>query len=779
MKKLLALVLALVLVCGVFTGCGLLEQVKSAVGLGDGANTGTNDHKHNFVLETEGTPTCGAPAKDLYKCECGETEERDGAAATGVHNFELTTKNVTLEDGTKKDLYTCSVCGAEEYREPGACEHDMELMKAGSPNCLKDATDIYKCTICGKMENRPGKPATGHNFVDMGEKKPTCTENGAYQSSCKNCGQKKDTPIPALGHQYDTNPVEASRLVPCTRKGCTHGLVQLENGKYAEVLVYTFDDSDKVEIEQKHSDVLAALESAENYDTEAHKFAETGELADDYAAFEALYEEYYDLVLFVVSQYQVAQIEYHLDMNSEEKEATFQFISEYRTELVSKFYSFSEPIYNSMYREFYYYGMTEAEIMAFIFDSNAVSNEEYVKLNDSNTAIELEFDNILDVAGSSKVPELYAQFVENNNKIAALLGYDNYVEYAYENVYGRDYSVSDVETIANFVKKYISSAYVGIDAKWNKLMSGEGLDMNAYYNEFYPMVAGSFFEDKNSNNLVNDYIDLLAFTSNPDHQVSFSDAFNALFTDGNLFRGQYQGAYVTAINGLPGMEHAVPIAYFGPGYDSGSTIVHEFGHYMNELYNIEGYSQSYDLLEMHSQGNEMLLLSFLANKLSPNGFDLVETYNMLNMTNTTLAALCVDAFERAVYTGEYEGTSSETIMADGKITSDEYDALYRSVLADFGVLGTNYVSSEYWRYMTIKSPCYYVSYSISAISVLQLYSKAQNEGFDAAKASYLKLFTYIDENPEMTTSDILKYAGLYSFTEEELYIQLSAALKKV
>ena len=80
--------------------------------------------------------------------------------------------------------------------------------------------------------------------------------------------------------------------------------------------------------------------------------------------------------------------------------------------------------------------------------------------------------------------------------------------------------------------------------------------------------------------------------------------------------------------------------------------------------------------------------------------------------------------------------------------------------------------------MTITSPCYYVSYSVSALSVLQLYEMENRSGFDAAKDAYLKLFTYVDEKPEMTMSEILAYAGMLSVTDEQLYINLRNTLGK-
>ena len=78
--------------------------------------------------------------------------------------------------------------------------------------------------------------------------------------------------------------------------------------------------------------------------------------------------------------------------------------------------------------------------------------------------------------------------------------------------------------------------------------------------------------------------------------------------------------------------------------------------------------------------------------------------------------------------------------------------------------------------MTIKSPCYYISYSVSALTVLQVYEMASSQSFDAAKDAYLKLFTYVDEDPEMTLEEILAYAGMLSFKNETLYKNISKCI---
>ena len=137
------------------------------------------------------------------------------------------------------------------------------------------------------------------------------------------------------------------------------------------------------------------------------------------------------------------------------------------------------------------------------------------------------------------------------------------------------------------------------------------------------------------------------------------------------------------------------------------------------------------------------------------------------MLYPVLAGMTIDTFEQAIYLGTYDGLGADVIMADGKITSDEYHDLYSYICEDFGGKG---VLDGYWEYgMTITSPCYYISYSASAMAVLQLYEMANTDGFDAAKDAYLKLFTYVDVNPEMTLNETLAYAGMLTYQDKGLY----------
>lgn len=650
-----------------------------------------------------------------------------------------------------------------------ADEHVCEFVfkKTEDPTCTANGRNVYECSTCGKTKSET-IDLLGHDMQLFDEVIGNCDQSGYIVYKCSRCVKKQYETIEPTEHQW-SDFVESSRLIVCKNKGCTAVKLAEGTGKYADDLVFSFGDADKAALEAKHTELEAILDAAEAYDPALHGYAESGELYDAYMIAEKLYEEYSDLIFGAQGQYSIAMTLYYCDNKNEELEKIYNDMQNYYTDLVSKFYSLSQPWYDSMYRDFFFYGATEEEILAFLFDSNALANPEYAELKARNDAIELEFNGIEDPVTSPDVPVLYAEFVENNNRMAEILGYDNYLEYAYENIYDRDYTYQDVAAFVEYVREYIAPVYNKIYEKWDTIDGYTNPDIE----EYYSVVKYSFFENAKANEMFNDYIDdmEMAFTSNPDKQISFSDHLNNLMSDGNLFRGTYEGAYVTFI-----YEKKIPIAYFGKNYDNSTTIAHEFGHYMNEIYNMSEYNQSYDLLETHSQGDEMLYLYYVKDHVGEKAFELIETYQILIMLSTIMSSVQVDCFEQAIYLNSYDGPNADIIMEDGKITSDEYDLLYSSISKELGIADI-YRQNDYWRHgMTITSPCYYISYSVSAINALQLYTKIYSDGFDAAKESYLKLFTYTDsfesEEDYMTVEEVLVYADLLSYNDEETYKQI-------
>lgn len=639
----------------------------------------------------------------------------------------------------------------------GKHTHEYEMISTDA-TCTTGGTASFACK-CG--DSYSGEiEALGHDMQITSKIDVTCTTAGYNRLRCSRCFITKSEKIEATGHAWGEF-VEASRMVLCTNNGCSAGYFEESEGKYTEVLVFKYTEEDKAALLAKFDAFEAELEALPKYNAADHAFTEEGELAEAFAAFDAKHTELYDALLYAMEQRQIAEIAYLCDDKNQTIKAKYDDMNEYYTTVVGRFYALPKPIYDSMYREFFYQGMTEEEIKMYLEDSADYSDPEYIELKNKNDEIESVYRGISKPDESSLVPELYAEFVANNNAIAEHFGYDNYLEYAYASVYDRDYTYDQLDNVIAYVKEYIAPLFMNYVYQY--------MDIVQTNSGYAGVSINSFFEDTYGNVTLNDYIDLLKFDSNSDKVISFSDEFNNLMADGNMFRGTYEGAFVTYI-----YSQGIPVAYFGKGYDNAFTVAHEFGHYMNEIYNQSEYDQSFDLLEMHSQGNEMLYLSTLKDKLSGTVFADVKAGAIFNLLSTTLLSISVDMFERAVYTNTYTGTNADVIMADGIIEADEYDLLYEGIFDDLGLINVYYPT--YWRYVTITSPCYYISYAISALSVLQLYPMAV-DNFDVAVDAYLKLFTYTDVDPEMTTEEVLAYAGLYSFTDEELYKYINSTLR--
>jgi hypothetical protein len=642
-------------------------------------------------------------------------------------------------------------------------EHEFVFDSVEEPTCVVDGKTIYKCS-CG--ETKEEIIIAEHDYRVYNVEDPSCTKPGKTSYSCEVCGSRKSETFGApTGHNLGEF-VEQSRLIVCSNPKCSYGVLPEGNGKYKDVIVYKYSQEDLDRFYAIYDELDLIVKSAAKYDENLHKYEEGDPIPESYLVMEQKYEELYEELMYITSQWQIAQLETNVKVNDQTKKDNYTYISETRTEAISKFYSFSQPIYDSEFRDIYYAGMTPAEIKSFIFESNGLADPEYKAAVDDNTAIEQEFYEISDPTANDDVLELYARFVENNKTIASILGYSSYVDYAYKEIYDRDYDHTDAAQIVEYAKTYIAPVFNRLYSLWE---SGQE-DGTITYEIFQACTSGSFFSNYAQNNSLNEYIDTLELDG--EKYLSFSDELNNLMGDGNLFRGTYQGAYVTTIRSIN-----LPIAYFGNSFSDYFTVAHEFGHYMNEVYSESNYSQSFDLCEMHSQGNEMLFLAFLNKNPELIGYEQLEfnnLYRLLNAISVVMSTFAVDTFEQAVYTDTYSGTYSEEIMADGKITSDEYDLLYSGIIKDLGC--SKYLDPTFWRTGTISSPCYYISYGVSALSVIQLLPMA-DEDYDAAADAYTKLFTYVDEYDTdydyMTTEETLLYAGLLSFKDEELYKYIS------
>lgn len=97
-----------------------------------------------------------------------------------------------------------------------------------APTCETDGYTLHVCVRCSKKWTDTVTNKLGHDYT-VDEKAATCTENGYYNATCNNCGDKKAEVLVALGHDYKDTTVDAT----CETRG--YVLHECKNCDYEEI----------------------------------------------------------------------------------------------------------------------------------------------------------------------------------------------------------------------------------------------------------------------------------------------------------------------------------------------------------------------------------------------------------------------------------------------------------------------------------------------------------------------------------------------------------------
>lgn len=408
-------------------------------------------------------------------------------------------------------------------------------------------------------------------------------------------------------------------------------------------------------------------------------------------------------------------------------------------------------------------------------DASKIREEIDNILSQYNKEITSENPNTTTIAG------LYEQLVNKNNQLAVLYGYDNYMTYAYKNVYNRNYTPTQTKAMSAFVKQYIVPLYTSINAKfetaYNALDGNDATDadINLYkglmFDSLFTKTTSKYFDEvKDAIDLISNYFKYL----DSSNEVNFYKAVEDLFKNGNYFVGQVEGAFTYYMPQVGNTILYFDNTDYGEGYyhcySNSFTFVHEFGHYYENVNNLTKSGErplSYDFCETQSQGNEMMFLAWLgSNTTASKGYNAVKYSQLANMLQTVLNATAIDEFEQAVYTGSYEGYTT--------LNANNYQDLYDTICTKYGI-NDEENGNTYWMGVCFDNAAYYISYAMSALPSIEIYAKAVDKdgGPDVARTAYLTLFT----NASTDYNTVLAAAGLHNAFEEALYTELTNAIK--
>ncbi|MBQ9459024.1 MAG: S-layer homology domain-containing protein [Oscillospiraceae bacterium] len=322
----------------------------------------------------------------------------------------------------------------------------------------------------------------------------------------------------------------------------------------------------------------------------------------------------------------------------------------------------------------------------------------------------INYDEYLEIANAiyqkkaAVLGVVYLEIVDVSNQIAKLHGYDNYAEYAYPEVYHRDYSPADAAAFGEMVKKYIAP----LRESYNMLR--KAVDQNE-------MPLGAAYSGEGMFDTLFPYF----------AQISDELLESAAYT-------YEHGAYdVDPAPNKTGTAYSMRIPYYempyyfnnaSGAYDDLNSTIHELGHNNQAYWQTENWndaSLTYDTAEVHSQGLEVLMLPFYGDLFGSQSDEM--TYGLVgNMLDTIVFQCMLGEFEHEVFTTP-------------DLTLTKVNQIFRKVCGEYGYVDADDPRTEMYSWTDIphffQYPMYVISYATSAVGALAFWERSQEDYFTA------------------------------------------------
>ena len=342
--------------------------------------------------------------------------------------------------------------------------------------------------------------------------------------------------------------------------------------------------------------------------------------------------------------------------------------------------------------------------------------------------------------------ELYLELVDVRTRLARSYGYNDFAEYAYEERYGRDYTTTDLDEYREQVK--------------NNLVPLQDSLMMQLYGTYYNELSDMFEQEMTEQDCLDTLRQYLPEISS-DLLVSLDYMEDHHLYDLSISDVKAPGGYTISIGG-----YNAPFIYncADGSIQDMETLIHEFGHY-NEMYYMTEDSWYYDkgnleLAEIHSQGLEMLFMEY-AEDIYGDYADVMKLYTLFNLAYATVEGCKEDTFQYEVY----KNADNLTVEKLNQIYYDccqEYSGRFGSIMYESIAMGQNgfLPANECYEWIdiphTFQSPMYYISYSVSAAAVFELFDVIlddRDEGIDCYLAQ-------VDSEYQQDFQETLENVGL-------------------
>ena len=444
------------------------------------------------------------------------------------------------------------------------------------------------------------------------------------------------------------------------------------------------------------------------------------------------YEELVDKDEYINDQYMYIYIEANMQNDSYYYNLENE-ISDIIRRLENCFIDIDLAFGSSIYRNLYYEGYSDKEIDEYLKkldpDLNKLKNDYQNEMDDAVTSYR---------TGEEDPITTIKSFVDAANNYAKLLDYDNYLDYTYQEIYNRDYTVDDTMVLKDYFLVYINPLITNLTKEFYKVISKvSNKEMKTIMSLLYDFYGYNL-----------DPLDEYANMIGDDYLINYHKYFNS----GNYFYSAIENDNTTGF--VWSFDDGTPYMFLGKDYQSSTTFIHEFGHY-NAMLTGGAYDESLDLMETQSQGNELLYYAYFAeNYLNNENAKKLFLYNQLiDMLETIRSGILINEMEKVLYNTPVSMITEEYIIENWKDICDNMDA-------------DMYKEATDWLYTClINYNGYYISYATSAIASIELYASSISN-YEKAINSYKIIY---GNNSGLSFSDILSKASLYDVFSENCY----------
>lgn len=495
---------------------------------------------------------------------------------------------------------------------------------------------------------------------------------------------------------------------------------------------------------------------------------ESGERAEeDEVLF--LYEEIIDEITKARTCLALSEISYYQNVLDETGAERQQEILEDSMNMQDKAYAALAEVCRSPYKETMetvlksavvenlaeYEEMTEAEKDLYLKENSlkqeyeqAAQEDYYFNYNGEEWTFErldeegtfLDYDSYIDVyqglykEKNSVLGEIFLELVQLRTQKARLDEYESYAEYAYEAGYVRDYMLEDAEKLFEEIKSGVVPALSDIE--------------DIYYSlDFTPVYELPETTAEERLARVRTYLDRI--------DPELADTFDYMEKYGLYDMDQAAGKAEAGFTvDLPYYNDAFIFdSPYGNYYDY-ITIIHEFGHYNYMFHNRENIlleQNNIDVCEIHSQGLEMLYYEYDDKILDGEAGELFRFMEVYQMAQNTVQAALISEFEIEVY-------------KNPGMTLEDLNKLYLNLSEKYGIYYDRRMRELYsWVDIShiFNSPCYYIGYSTSALTSLDLLTLSEADRHEAVE-KYMELTTLPTYAPYCSA---VEYAGLRDIFE--------------